>query len=119
MADIRNIQGISAVLKRFQDRKSMFSKPQPVVRVGYTQSYAVYVHENLEAHHPNGQAKFLEQPLRTMKDELAGIVVDTMKSGGSLEEGMILAGLRLQSASQELVPVDTGALRRSAFTRLE
>ena len=26
-------------------------------------SYAIFVHENLEAHHPVGQAKFLEQPL--------------------------------------------------------
>ena len=25
--------------------------------------YAVHVHENLQAHHPVGQAKFLEQPL--------------------------------------------------------
>jgi hypothetical protein len=34
------------------------------VEVGYQASYAVFVHENLEAKHTNGQAKFLEQPLR-------------------------------------------------------
>lgn len=30
------------------------------VEVGYAAAYAVYVHENLEAHHDNGQAKFLQ-----------------------------------------------------------
>jgi hypothetical protein len=38
--------------------------------------YALYVHENLMAHHPVGQAKFLEQPfderLNGMSDRLAG-----------------------------------------------
>lgn len=40
------------------------------VSVGYTASYAVFVHENLEANHPIGQAKFLEQPARDMRQEL-------------------------------------------------
>lgn len=31
---------------------------------GAAASYAVYVHENLEAHHPVGQAKFLEEPAK-------------------------------------------------------
>lgn len=30
------------------------------VRCGYTAPYAVRVHEDLSAHHPHGQAKFLE-----------------------------------------------------------
>lgn len=34
------------------------------VHVGYTAAYALYVHENLEATHTNGQAKFLESALR-------------------------------------------------------
>lgn len=29
---------------------------------GAAGSYAIYVHEDLEAHHPVGQAKFLEEP---------------------------------------------------------
>lgn len=33
--------------------------------------YAVYVHENLDAHHKVGQAKFLEQPLFLAQDGLA------------------------------------------------
>lgn len=39
--------------------------------VGYTQAYAVYVHENLEANHENGQSKFLESAVR---DNQAGII---------------------------------------------
>jgi hypothetical protein len=33
------------------------------VELSYGTDYAVYVHENLEAHHPVGQAKFLESVL--------------------------------------------------------
>lgn len=33
------------------------------VTMGYTASYAIFVHENLTAHHPVGSAKFLERPL--------------------------------------------------------
>ncbi len=33
--------------------------------------YAEYVHENLAAHHTNGQAKFLETPLMEATDQLA------------------------------------------------
>jgi hypothetical protein len=91
------------------------------VSVGFTQSYAIYVHENLEAKHTNGQAKFLEQPYREMTDsgELLQIVKDTVRGGGSLEQGLLKAGLALQRAAQLLTPVLTGALRNSAFTRLE
>ncbi len=68
--------------------------------VGYTQNYAVYVHENLEARHgrafneafgkrtsiktgkvsihklrgPNQQAKFLEQPARQLKPVILRII---------------------------------------------
>src|SRR5690554_511816 len=36
---------------------------QPAVEIGFTAAYAVYVHEDLEAHHENGEAKFLEKSL--------------------------------------------------------
>ena len=41
----------------------------PSVVVGFEEEYAIYVHENLEAYHDNGQAKFLEQPLRENTDK--------------------------------------------------
>lgn len=33
-------------------------------RIGFNAIYAVYVHEDLEAHHDDGQAKFLEESMR-------------------------------------------------------
>jgi hypothetical protein len=61
-------------------RNSAFTRPggteeDPEVRVGYTQSYAAYVHENLEAAHAPGRvAKFLERPAREKRDDIARIV---------------------------------------------
>lgn len=36
--------------------------------------YAIYVHEDLNVYHPNGQAKYLEQPARERRRELRQIV---------------------------------------------
>ena len=93
-------------------------KVQPSVAVGVTAAYALYVHENLEAKHPVGQAKFLEQPARQMHHELA----DQVKEDAArmpLDKALFRAGLRLQRAMMPLIPVDTGALRASSFTVLE
>jgi len=90
------------------------------VIVGYFGvDYAVYVHENLKARHTVGQAKFLEQPAREMASELGKIVRKVVAGGGTMLEGLMLAGLALQRASQELVPVDLGHLKGSADTREE
>ncbi len=52
-----------------------------------TDAYAIFVHENLEAHHPVGQAKYLEQPFDAAKSGQAGRIVDHMRGtlggGGS------------------------------------
>lgn len=89
------------------------------VVVGYTQAYAVHVHENLEARHPVGQAKYLEQPARGLQRELAEQITAQVRGGRTVAQALLLAGLRLQRESQKLVPVLTGALKGSAFTRLE
>lgn len=68
---------------------------------------------------PAGQAKFLEQPARTLTDVLSEIVAVAMKAKKTMSQALLLAGLRLQRESQKLVPIDTGNLRASAFTRLE
>ena len=51
----------------------------PVVRVGYTAGYALFVHENLNARHTVGQAKFLEQPARQKNTQIKNIIVTTAK----------------------------------------
>lgn len=87
--------------------------------VGYTQSYGVYVHENMDAHHPVGEAKFLEKPFKLLKRMLFGLITTAVKRGVTLAQAVLMAGLRLQRESQQMVPVDTGALKGSAFTKLE
>lgn len=115
MAAVEGIDKVEVALrKKAQDVGGNVS-----VVVGYSQAYAVYVHEDLEAHHPVGQAKFLEQPARELRQELGKTVRDGLKRGLTLEQSLVMAGLRLQRDSQQLCPVDTGALRASAFTRVE
>lgn len=87
------------------------------VHVGYTQAYAVPVHENTQAFHNVGQAKYLEQPAREHQKDVLNDVEQAYKRGASLGDSMVVGGLRLQRESQKLVPVDTGALKNSAFTR--
>lgn len=68
---------------------------------------------------PAGQAKFLEYPARMLTEVLSEIVVTALKAKKTMSQALLLAGLRLQRESQKLVPIDTGNLRASAFTRLE
>jgi len=68
---------------------------------------------------PAGQAKFLEAPARTLTGVLSDIVAVALKAKKTMAQALLLAGLRLQRESQKLVPIDTGNLRASAFTRLE
>lgn len=49
------------------------------VVVGFEEEYAIYVHENLEAHHDVGQAKFLEQPLRENADKYVEYIRDKVQ----------------------------------------
>lgn len=114
-----NLQGIKALqvkLKKLADDSKKVS-----VVVGYSgTNYGVHVHENLAMNHPNGgQAKFLEQPAREMGKELGDTAKKVVANGGTLEQGLIIAGLKLQRESQKLVPVDTGALKNSAYTKKE
>lgn len=54
---------------------------QVVYQVGFTQFYAIYVHENVGANFKVGQAKFLEEPAREMARELGGVVRASMQGG--------------------------------------
>lgn len=128
--------GLERVVAELRRRAADAKKDGNVsVAVGYTAAYALAVHENIEMKlrgeprasgkgrywdpQGRGQAKFLEQPAREHQDTLARIVVDALRKGATLAKSLLLAGLRLQRESQQLVPVDTGNLKASAFTRLE
>lgn len=114
------IEGVEKVVNALRAKAAASRKDADVSAVvGYTAAYALFVHENLEAIHKVGQAKFLEQPARQYADELGRIVRDALRAGKTMGQAMLLAALRLQRESQLLCPVDTGAMKGSAFTRLE
>lgn len=51
-----------------------------VAKVAYKAPYALYVHEDLTANHPNGgQAKFLEQAMREAGVEVMGILAKALQ----------------------------------------
>lgn len=117
MAVIQNLERLVSKLRAKATQANKDANASVVV--GFTQSYGIYVHENLEAVHPVGQAKFLEQPFREMRNVLYRIVSEAVRHGKTMAQGLLLAGLRLQREAQKLCPVDTGALKGSAFTRVE
>lgn len=90
-----------------------------VAVVGYKAPYSVYVHEDLHARHSTGQAKFLEQPARKLARFLHVRIFEHLKQGLTLSQALYTIGLKLQMESQDLVPIDTGRLHGSVFTRLE
>lgn len=114
------IEGTREFERKIGDKaKKMARETSRPVVVGYTQSYAIHVHENKEMHHTVGKAKYLEDPAKKHRKKIGNIIVFFYKRTGNLLLAMIQGGLFLQRESQQEVPVDTGALKNSAFTRPE
>lgn len=116
---------IARIKAKLQQLHEKYGKPVPNVTVGYKAPYALYVHENLEIHHPihgtrncGGQAKFLTQPARENRPKYASTIVRSVMRGTSLVMGMLAAGAQLLSDSKKLVPVLTGELRDSGFVNV-
>ncbi len=106
------------ILTEISERRAKAGKDsKSQVVVGYSAEYAVPVHERMDLKHTNGQAKFLEQPLRTEKQAMADIIRKALQGRKTLAEAQMLAAQYLLKKSQELVPVDTGALKASGFVR--
>lgn len=120
MAAAWEITGVDRLISKLQARARIARTERRIDGVvGYTANYAVYVHENLQVRHPTGQAKFLEQPLREHRGDLMAIIRKAYAATHVLTQAILLACLQLQRWSQELVPVDTGLLRSSAFSRVD
>lgn len=122
MANVLEIKNVRQLIAKLQQRIARARSGSGSVVVGYTQEYAVYVHENLSAWHaPPTRAKYLEEPARLLYNMgiFTQIVRTAVRAGRTLLQGLLLAGLRLQRESQKIVPVDTAALKNSAFTRVE
>lgn len=50
------------------------------VTVSFSSAYAIYVHENLEANHPVGEAKFLERAAMEKKQDILDLVKNEVSS---------------------------------------
>lgn len=114
------VVGIEKLQTRLRRMMKQYSTGgQVAVIVGFAQEYAIFVHERTDVYHHVGTSKFLEKPARYLHGELMRIVAAGLKKGYGVLRSLLLAGLRLQREAQLLTPVDTGALRASAFTRPE
>lgn len=115
---LKRVYGLEKVLTEIRKRRSKaIGDGMSQVRVGYSASYAVPVHERLDVHHPVGQAKFLEQPLRTEQRKMTEIIRSRLMARMSLLDAQMEAAKHLISVSLQLVPVDTGELRDSWFIK--
>lgn len=113
------LKGVSDVLAALR-AESLTGKSYLNLYIGYRAPYAVYVHENLNASHAVGQAKFLEEPLRRLRPDMMRIIENRLrKRKRSLEDALKAAGQLLFDESQACVPVATGALRESGFMTVE
>ena len=117
MADVKGFEKVVDALRKRAAKARTDNRAS--VTVGFTQGYALYVHEDLQAFHPVGKAKYLTDPLKRLAAELGRIASDGLRKGLTMAQSLLLAGLRLQRESQLEVPVDTGALKGSAYTRSE
>lgn len=111
------ITGVKELKRKLTRLTKQYGKVEDVV-VGFTQNYALYVHE-IPANHIVGNDQYLLGPARRMHKELGQVVEDVTANTFSLQHGLLAAGYRLQRAAQDEVPVETGALKASAFTAKE
>src|SRR5688572_25775212 len=89
-------------LKAFADQESRRQGRMARVEVGYSKSYAIYVHEMLNLHHFTGQAKFLEQPFRQHLAEMEALVARMVKNHRSLQDALTAGGKFILEKSRPL-----------------
>lgn len=114
-AGVYNLDALLTEVRKRRQRLNGDGKAQ--TKVGYTAPYAVPVHERLDVYHPNGQAKFLEQPIRTELKIMGDIIVSRLRARERLKQAQQAAALHLIRVSLNLVPYDTGFLHGSWFIK--
>jgi hypothetical protein len=60
---------------RFAGRGTTFT-----FTIGYSAEYAIYVHEDLTAYHPQGQAKYVEAPMRQARGTVNTMIVASVRA---------------------------------------
>jgi len=140
------VEGVKELIAALKERNKRWLEESNIsasrnkgwsVVVGFTATYALYVHENMEMKlkglpRPKGRGlywdpqgiagpKFLEGPARELSNsgELSRIFTSVLKAGRTVLQALLACGLRIQREAQKRVPVDTGVLKASAFTRVE
>jgi hypothetical protein len=90
---------------------------EPIVTVGYTASYAVFVHEVLYSwHKPPTKAKFLEDPAKTHRGKIIRIIQSELKSakvGGVRQGNPLTSGLTDMDKALNKVNAQTNRKIRS------
>jgi hypothetical protein len=113
------IGSLSTVKRRLGERIKQARGANTSAVVGYIQTYSVIVHEDLDASHAPGKtAKYLEIPLRQNMRVLADMISKHYLRTLDLGQALLVGCNFLKRLSQQIVPVDTGALRASAFTAM-
>jgi len=57
------------------------TKKEYEIAIGFNTTYAAAVHEDLNAHHPVGKAKYLEDPLMARVDDIPKNIAKRVKAG--------------------------------------
>lgn len=109
------LYNLGKVLEEFRRRRRDADDRFSRTKMGYSAPYAAAVHERMDVFHPVGQAKFLEQPLRTEAKVMADIIRARLRARETLKSAQLAAAKHVMRISLQLVPVDTGRLRDSWF----
>jgi len=110
-----SVEGIGNLREKLERRIQKARTGDGSAKAGYSAPYALFVHEDLEKHHPIGQAKFLETPARQSRTQLAATVLTNMGRGKTMDQANYEAAKQLLELSERLVPVETGTLKASGF----
>lgn len=108
---------LESVLSEFRKRRRNTADKKAETKVGYSAPYALAVHERLDVYHPIGQAKYLEQPMRTEEKPMRDIIRSRLRARESLKAAQLEAAKHLMKVSLNLTPIDTGKLRASWFIK--
>lgn len=113
------ITGVDKLREQMSSRIQKATKLSKAVGyVGYSAEYANYVHENMEAFHRVGQAKYLTTAINKFLPKMTNMLKEELKDGGDPKAAIQKVLLAIKYESQKLVPVDTGFLRSSAYTKV-
>lgn len=81
---------------------------------GPSAPYAIYVHENLQAHHAAGTgARFLARPLEERSGQIAEWIAALVRGGLSMRQAIRAIGEELMGEMKRTTPVEFGPLRDS------